>query len=337
MGFPSLSLTALFSELPIVPFSVSVAETFPAPSEQLLELYYSRYKASLCPGYPPSSSSSSSSSSMKVIWGIGEDRNLKSKDSTVKIEVIVLVKVRKKGEIHGKPPDGIEKHGRVTSRGKVEVWSVKMVKIFLDEDSAVEPDLPLLNLEPRAEEVVKAKYNLLSRRLHKDDKKDIYHHTEKVIALFLRGRVFIKKEESKGKHTEQNSSTSEFTYFFLLSPNLSVTKLLPNQKIKVTEGVKSKMDINELAARAGRLSTERGNPSSSGGRGDRPKLTTNAGRSISMLLGKMLMENKVALAKASGAARYAWGKYGEVGVQPTQAQNLFIFTLNDAIIREKIW
>ncbi|CAL1369265.1 unnamed protein product [Linum trigynum] len=63
------------------------------------------------------------------------------------------------------------------------------------------------------------------------------------------------------------------------------------------------MDINTLAERTGRLNTERGNPSSSGGKGDRPKLTSNAGRGISMLLGKMLTENKVALAKAAGAAR----------------------------------
>ncbi|CAL1410494.1 unnamed protein product [Linum trigynum] len=97
------------------------------------------------------------------------------------------------------------------------------------------------------------------------------------------------------------------------------------------------MDINDLAERAGRLSTERSNPLSSGGRGERPKLTTNAGRGISMLLGKMLTENKVALAKAAGVARYAWGKYGEIGVQPTQAQNLFIFTFKDAKTRERVW
>ncbi|CAL1354408.1 unnamed protein product [Linum trigynum] len=97
------------------------------------------------------------------------------------------------------------------------------------------------------------------------------------------------------------------------------------------------MYINDLAERAGRLSTERSIPSSSGGRGNRPQLISNAGRGISMLLGKMLSENKIALAKAAGAARYAWGRYGEVGVQPTQAQNLFIFTFKDAQTRERIW
>ncbi|CAL1404854.1 unnamed protein product [Linum trigynum] len=97
------------------------------------------------------------------------------------------------------------------------------------------------------------------------------------------------------------------------------------------------MDINDLTERAGRLSTERSSSFATGGRGSRPQLTTNNGRGISMLLGRMLTENKVALAKASGAARYAWGKFGEVGVQPTQAQNLFIFTFKYAKIREKIW
>ncbi|CAL1375626.1 unnamed protein product [Linum trigynum] len=97
------------------------------------------------------------------------------------------------------------------------------------------------------------------------------------------------------------------------------------------------MDINDLAERAERLSTERSSPSPSGGRVNRPQLISNAGRGISMLLGKMLSENKIALAKAAGAARYAWGRYGEVGVQPTQAQNLFIFTFKDAQTREKIW
>ncbi|CAL1395983.1 unnamed protein product [Linum trigynum] len=72
-------------------------------------------------------------------------------------------------------------------------------------------------------------------------------------------------------------------------------------------------------------------------RGDRPLLSSTGGRGISMLLGKLLTENRVALAKAAGAARYAWGGYGEVNVQPTETQNLFIFTFNNEAIREKIW
>ncbi|CAL1404086.1 unnamed protein product [Linum trigynum] len=72
-------------------------------------------------------------------------------------------------------------------------------------------------------------------------------------------------------------------------------------------------------------------------RGERPFLSSNGGRGISMMLGKMLTENRVALAKAAGAARYAWGGYGEVNVQPTETQNLFIFTFNNEAIREKIW
>ncbi|CAL1376574.1 unnamed protein product [Linum trigynum] len=51
----------------------------------------------------------------------------------------------------------------------------------------------------------------------------------------------------------------------------------------------------------------------------------------------MLTESRVALAKAAGAARYAWGGYGEVNVQPTETQNLFIFTFSNQEIRERIW
>ncbi|CAL1412750.1 unnamed protein product [Linum trigynum] len=58
---------------------------------------------------------------------------------------------------------------------------------------------------------------------------------------------------------------------------------------------------------------------------------------MSMLLGKMLTESKVAVAKAAGAARYAWGCYGEVNIQPTETPNLFLFTFNSMEIRDKIW
>ncbi|CAL1355971.1 unnamed protein product [Linum trigynum] len=118
---------------------------------------------------------------------------------------------------------------------------------------------------------------------------------------------------------------------------LPFPKILTKHSLHQTNRNLIDMDINALAETVGRLSTERSKPSSSGGRGDRPKLTINAGRGISMLLGKMLSENKVALAKAAGAARYAWGEYGEIGVQPTQSQNLFIFTFKDAKTRERIW
>ncbi|CAL1402089.1 unnamed protein product [Linum trigynum] len=77
--------------------------------------------------------------------------------------------------------------------------------------------------------------------------------------------------------------------------------------------------------------------SSSKGREGRPNLSSSGGRGIAMLLGKMLTENKVALAKAAGAARYAWGGYGEVNVQPTDSQNLFLFTFNNEETRERIW
>ncbi|CAL1413728.1 unnamed protein product [Linum trigynum] len=77
--------------------------------------------------------------------------------------------------------------------------------------------------------------------------------------------------------------------------------------------------------------------SSSRGRGSHPILTSTGGRGISMILGKMLTENKVAVAKAAGAARYAWGSYGEVNIQPTETPNLFIFTFNKTAIRDKVW
>ncbi|CAL1383883.1 unnamed protein product [Linum trigynum] len=77
-------------------------------------------------------------------------------------------------------------------------------------------------------------------------------------------------------------------------------------------------------------------PTTTRGRGGGPNLISTGGRGISMLLGRMLTENMVALAKAAGAARYAWGGYGEVNVQPTETQNLFIFTFINQEIRERI-
>ncbi|CAL1382340.1 unnamed protein product [Linum trigynum] len=56
-----------------------------------------------------------------------------------------------------------------------------------------------------------------------------------------------------------------------------------------------------------------------------------------MLLGKMLTENKVAVTKAARAARYAWGSYGELNIQPTEPPNLFIFTFNNMETRDKVW
>ncbi|CAL1366144.1 unnamed protein product [Linum trigynum] len=73
------------------------------------------------------------------------------------------------------------------------------------------------------------------------------------------------------------------------------------------------------------------------GRGGRLVLSSTGGRGMSMLLGKMLTESKVAVAKAAGAARYAWGCYGEVNIQPTETQNLFLFTFKSREIRDKIW
>ncbi|CAL1409409.1 unnamed protein product [Linum trigynum] len=78
-------------------------------------------------------------------------------------------------------------------------------------------------------------------------------------------------------------------------------------------------------------------PSASRGRGGRLVLSSTGGRGMSMLLGKMLTESKVALAKAAGAARYAWGCYGEVNIHPTETQNLFLFTFSNTEIRDKIW
>ncbi|CAL1376959.1 unnamed protein product [Linum trigynum] len=97
------------------------------------------------------------------------------------------------------------------------------------------------------------------------------------------------------------------------------------------------MNINNSRAPSGTREENRLTPSSSRSRSDRPILTSTGGRGISMMLGKMLTENRVALAKAAGAARYAWGGYGEVNVQPTDKQNLFIFTFNKEEVREKIW
>ncbi|CAL1359859.1 unnamed protein product [Linum trigynum] len=97
------------------------------------------------------------------------------------------------------------------------------------------------------------------------------------------------------------------------------------------------MDINNNRAPSRAREESRLTQSSIRSRADRPILTSTGGRGISMLLGKMLTENRVALAKAAGAARYAWGGYGEVNVQPTETQNLFIFTFSNEEIREKIW
>ncbi|CAL1375453.1 unnamed protein product [Linum trigynum] len=86
------------------------------------------------------------------------------------------------------------------------------------------------------------------------------------------------------------------------------------------------MDINSLVTRTENLST------------GRPNLVMTGGRGIAMMLGKMMTESKIAKAKATGAAKFAWGRYGEVGVQPVEStHNLFIFTFASAEIREKVW
>ncbi|CAL1382943.1 unnamed protein product [Linum trigynum] len=52
----------------------------------------------------------------------------------------------------------------------------------------------------------------------------------------------------------------------------------------------------------------------------------------------MLSENRIAYAKANGAAQYAWGTYGEIGVQPIEnTPNLFLFTFPSEEIWEKVW
>ncbi|CAL1370740.1 unnamed protein product [Linum trigynum] len=95
------------------------------------------------------------------------------------------------------------------------------------------------------------------------------------------------------------------------------------------------MEVNNMATN--RHATGSIIPSSSRGRGGHPILTSTGGRGISMLLGKMLTKNKVVVAKAAGAARYAWGNYGEVNIQPTETANLFIFTFNNMETRDKVW
>ncbi|CAL1383536.1 unnamed protein product [Linum trigynum] len=97
------------------------------------------------------------------------------------------------------------------------------------------------------------------------------------------------------------------------------------------------MEINNSRAPSRAIEEIRLTSSSSRNRGDHPILTSTGGRGISMMWGKMLSENRVALAKAAGAACYAWGGYGEVNVQPTETQNLFIFTFSNEEIREMIW
>ncbi|CAL1377393.1 unnamed protein product [Linum trigynum] len=97
------------------------------------------------------------------------------------------------------------------------------------------------------------------------------------------------------------------------------------------------MEISNSKAPSRAKEENRTTLSFSRNRSECPILSSTEGRGISMMLGKMLTENRVVLAKAAGAARYAWGGYGEVNVQPSETQNLFIFTLNNEAIREKIW
>ncbi|CAL1359397.1 unnamed protein product [Linum trigynum] len=323
----SLSLTEIFPEPSNGSFSVPAAGTFPAlsKSNQKIEVNGQQVENPRING-------------LQVEGIDSRAAVVKSQKETRQHKGSSVITTRKEGI--WKPPDwGLplqcqNKQWRRGVRMNREMGRLQAVlnKPYLGQSGEL--------LQPRARVEKEEKHSRgrsTRQRPNEDLEKKANHQVPGgVIATSRRGRAFKKEEGSRKESTTPYLARRRRSLFLLLQ-SLLTNKKPPKSCLHRKQSKRSKMEINELTERAGRLSTERSNPSSSGGKGARPQLSTISGRGISMLLGKMLTENKVALAKASGAARYAWGKYEEVGVQPTQAQNLFIFTFKDAKTREKIW
>ncbi|CAL1376746.1 unnamed protein product [Linum trigynum] len=328
MPLSSFSLTGLFSESPNGSFTVPVAGTCLAQSESN---YSSRHTTKIDLHDPfayRKEERNSLSPIVKIRTGIGQGKDRAA--STLKRKEI------------WKPPDSREYGFLCQRQWKEEKRRVERNRRSLGrlaEGTSIRLGGRGENLEPNetetGEEKQSREVNSQEKGNECSEKKQIYLKQEEIEGYLLK-EVF-----KEGKKVERRRSTpkralqpnpSYLTKTILYSPAKIKNTLEPRKQQLVPMEVSNNNRGPSKSREEGRISQ-----TTSRGRGDRPILSSTGGRGMTMLLGKMLTENRVTLAKASGAARYAWGGYGEVNVQPTDAQNLFIFTFNNEQVREKIW
>ncbi|CAL1367967.1 unnamed protein product [Linum trigynum] len=241
-----------------------------------------------------------------------------------------------------KPPDGGNKGFPSQSRGRRSKWKRgKSIAKSLICDYAIHLEQNGGNIEPRASVMTGEKQGkaLPSPLKNKEaiDKKDSYRIQEGR-EVNRRGKSFKGRWKRGREGCAHIFSTAAYSPWFLLVsiPTFSKEKIPLSQTKSQTKLLCPRMESinNEANTNQGRGSLVQ---SSTRGRGGRLVLSSIGGRGMSILLGKMLTESKVVVAKATGAARYTWGCFGEVNIQPTETPNLFLFTFNSMEIRDKIW
>ncbi|CAL1402374.1 unnamed protein product [Linum trigynum] len=328
MPLSSLSLTDTFSEPSNGSFSIPLAGTPPALAKSNL-VTKSHYKNL---PHPPtlhkddiSTINPGAGKILMLIGLLGEE----PKDGFKKREV-------------WKPPDSGNKGSPSQSRGRRSKWKRgKSVAKSLIGEYAIHLEQNEDNIEPRASVMTVGKQGkalpnpLMNTKAI--DKKDSYLIQEGR-EVNRRGKGF-KGRWKRGREgcAHISSTAADSPWLLLVSlPTFSKEKIPLSQTKFQTKLLCPRMESinNEANTNQGRGSLVQ---SLTRGRGGRLILSSTGGRGMSMLLGKMLTESKVALAKAAGAARYAWGSYGEVNIQPTETPNLFLFTFKSMEIRDKIW
>ncbi|CAL1371421.1 unnamed protein product [Linum trigynum] len=178
-------------------------------------------------------------------------------------------------------------------------------------EGSLEPSAPATdeNKQRRAE---------TSQEKHNEcfDKRVTHHQQEEKEARIRRrslkeGReAYLQRRSHKEAKKDRKRGPREIDYIRKLQFHILcylIHNLLPPQKTQPLSTEKyhlCPMDSNRSRAQMEPRGESYLIPSSSRGRGGRPNLSSSGGRGIAMLLGKMLTESKVALAKAAGAARY---------------------------------
>ncbi|CAL1408674.1 unnamed protein product [Linum trigynum] len=324
MSLSSLSLTVTFSEPINGSFSVPFAGTAPALAETLL-VNNSPINLPLHPAVSH------------------KDDNRTISPGAEKIPTVIRLKVKarkdgkKKREVWKPPDDGnkgsLSHHRERRSKGRKATSTTKSLfcnnAIYLEQNGG--------NIEPRAALLAVGKQGKARHSLQKNnegsDEKDNYHIQEGREAN-IRGKSFKGRWKRGREGCAHNSQTTATSFWFLLLSKHNLRE--GKHPVSQTKPLCIPMESINIEATSNQ---RRGSmiPTSSRGRGGRLVLSSTGGRGMSMLLGKMLSENRVAMAKAAGAARYAWGCYGEVNIQPTETQNLFLFTFNSEEIRDRIW
>ncbi|CAL1397337.1 unnamed protein product [Linum trigynum] len=332
MYLSSLSLTVTFSEPNNGSFSVPLAGTAPARAESLL-VNNSPINLLLHP-------SATHKDDRETI-----DQEAEKIPTVTRLQVEASKGDIKKREVWEPPDDGNKGSHSHNREGRSNGTRATATTKSLCCDYAILLELNGGNIEPSAAVLTGGKQGEARQCLQKNnerfDKKGNYLIQEGSEAN-IRGNSFKGRRKRGREGCAYISQTSAHSLWFLLLPkhtlsegkhSVSQTTLVP---VSQTKPLCIPMESINIEATS---SQRRGSmiPTSSGSRGGRLVLSSTGGRGLSMLLGKMLTESRVAMAKAAGAARYAWGSYGEVNIQPTETQNLFLFTFSSEEIRDRIW